>query len=344
MSQPLHRRIARDFLAFALGAALAWPCAALAQATELKFASFPPPVGALNHDVLGPWVKEVNDALKGTVHIRLFAGGTLGRDPVQQFRLVRERVADIAYVVMGYTPGQFPDTTIFELPFVVENSLEGSLAHWRLVEKGVLRGYDKAKFLAGFTIPPQSLHTNFKLERLEQLKGQKIRSAGPYQSAAIELLGGTPVSGIPVSGAAEALSRGVVQGVLSDWNGMVAFRIGDAAKHHFEVPIGTAAAGVFMNLEAYNALPPQARAVIDRLSGEPLSRRHGVEFDKRYRENLEKTKPMKEHSFVFPSAAERAAIRARLQPITERWIRENDDGRRRYEALLATLEEIRKGR
>ena len=336
--------MSRRFLTLVLGAALVSPAAALAQGSELKFASFPPPPGALNQDVLGPWVKEVNDALKGAAHVRLFAGGTLGRDPVQQFKLVRDRVADIAYVVMGYTPGEFPDSTIFELPFLVENSLEGSLAHWRLFERGLLRGYDKAKFLGAFSIPPQSLHTNFKLARIEDLKGQKIRSAGPYQSATIELLGGTAVSGIPVSGAAEAVSRGVVQGVLSDWNGMVAFRIGDAAKHHYEVPLGTAAAGVFMNLEAWNALPPAAKAALEKSSGERLSRLHGVEFDKRYRENLEKTKPLKDHSFVFPSAAEREAIKRRLQPITDKWIQENPEGKKRYDAMVSTLEDVRKGR
>ena len=330
--------------ALALCAALLAPAAAWPQATELKFAAFPPPPGALVQDVLTPWVKAVNDELKGSTTVRLFAGGTLGRDPVQQFKLVRDRVADIAYVVMGYTPGDFPDSTIFELPFLVENSLEGSLAHWRLYERGLLRGYDKAKFLGAFSIPPQSLHTSFTLARIEDLKGQKIRSAGPYQSATIELLGGTAVSGIPVSGAAEAISRGVVQGVLSDWNGMVAFRIGDAAKNHYEVPFGTAAAGVFMNVEAYNSLPAAARAAIDKHSGAALSRLHGVEFDKRYRENLEKTKPMKDHSFVFPSAAERDAIKRRLQPITDKWIQENPEGRKRHDAMAAMLEDVRKGR
>jgi len=329
--------------ALVLAAALLSPAASWPQAVELKLASFPPPPGALNQDVLGPWVKEVNEALKGSAIVRLFPGGTLGRDPVQQFKLMRDRVADIAYVVMGYTPGEFPDSTIFELPFLIENSLEGSLAQWRMVERGLLRGYDKAKLLGAFSIPPQSLHTSFKLARIEDLKGQKIRSAGPYQSAAIELLGGTAVSGIPVSGAAEALSRGVVQGVLSDWNGMIAFRIADAAKFHFEVPIGTAAAGVFMNQEAYNALPAQAKAAIDKHSGATLSRLHGVEFDKRYRENFEKTKPQQEHSFVIPSAAEREAIKRRLQPITDKWIQENPEGRKRYDAVVSILDEIRKG-
>lgn len=330
--------------ALALGALLLAPVLCRSQPVELRLASFPPPPGALNQDVFVPWLREINDALKGTLQVRLFAGGTLGRDPVQQYKLVRDRVADIAYVVMGYTPGEFPDSTLLELPFLVENSLEGSLAHWRLYERGLLRGYDKAKLLGAFSIPPQSLQTSFKLARIEDLKGQKIRSGGSYQSAAIELLGGTAVSGIPVSGVAEAISRGVVQGALSDWNGMITFRIGDAAKNHFEVPIGAAAAGVFMNLEAYNALPARARAVIDKHSGAALSRLHGVEFDKHYRQNLEKTKPQKDHSFVFPSGAEREAIRRRLLPITARWIRENPEGRKRYDAMVSILEDIRKGR
>jgi TRAP-type C4-dicarboxylate transport system substrate-binding protein len=336
----MSRRVA----VLALLGSMLLPAASGAQTLELKFAAFPPPQGALIEDVLAPWTKQVNEALKGAVHVRLFPGGTLGRDPVQQYKLVRDRVVDIAYVVMGYTPGDFPDSTIFELPFLVESSLEGSVAHWRLHERGLLRGYDKVRSLGLFSIPPQSIHTTFKLAKVDDLKGQKIRAAGPYQSAAIELLGGTPVSGIPVPQAAEALSRGVVQGVLSDWNGMIAFRIADAAKNHFEVPIGTAAAGIFMNLDAYNALPAAAKTVIDGESGVKLSRNHGIEFDKRYRENIEKTKPDKQHTFVFPSEAERQAIKQRLQPITDRWIADNPDGRKRYDAAVSAIADIRKGR
>ena len=103
----------------ALCAGLSWSGIGATQTPELKFSSFPPPAGALNRDLLTPWIKEVNTALGGMATIRLYPGGTLGRDPVQQFKLVRDRVADIAYVVMDYTPGDFPDSNIFELPFVV---------------------------------------------------------------------------------------------------------------------------------------------------------------------------------------------------------------------------------
>lgn len=330
--------------ALAFCVALLWPAAGIAQAPELKFSTFPPPAGALNRDLLTPWIKEVNTALGGMATIRLYPGGTLGRDPVQQFKLVRDRVVDLAYVVMDYTPGDFPDSNVFELPFLAESSLEGSVAHWRMVERGLMRGYDKGKFLAGFMIPPQSLHTTGRLPNLQVLKGQKVRAAGVYQAATVEIFGATPVTGITVAGAAEALSRGVVQGVLSDWNGMVAFRIGDAAKNHYELPLGAAAAGVFMNTDSYNALPPKARAIIDKYSGEALSRQHGIEFDRQHKENMDKAKTQSDHTFVFPSAAERDEVKRRLQPVVDRWTKDNAEGRKRLEALATILEDIRKGR
>ncbi|MFM9967854.1 MAG: TRAP transporter substrate-binding protein [Burkholderiales bacterium] len=340
----MDRHYAKKLSAVTLCAALLLPIAATAQTPELKFSSFPPPTGALNRDLLTPWIKEVNTALGSMASIRLFPGGTLGRDPVQQFKLVRDRVADLAYVVMDYTPGDFPDSNMFELPFVAENSVEGSVAHWRLVQRGVLRGYDKGKFLAGFMIPPQSLHTTGKLPNLAALKGQKVRAAGVYQAATIELLGATPVTGITIAAAAEALSRGVVTGVLSDWNGMVAFRIGDAAKNHYELPLGAAAAGIFMNTESYNALPPAARAIIDKYSGESFSRQHGIEFDRQHNENMERAKKQPEHVFLIPTAAERDEVKRRVQPVIDRWAKENPDGRKRLEALATVVEDIRKGR
>jgi TRAP-type C4-dicarboxylate transport system substrate-binding protein len=330
--------------------AVALACAALLLAaaqpraeTVLKFAAFPPPRGALVEDVLAPWTKAVNAALKGMVEVKLFPGGALGRNPVQQYKLTTDKVVDIAYIVMGYTPGQFPDATIFELPFLVHSSLEGSLAHWRAFEKGLMRGYGDVKMLGLFTIPPQSLQTKFPVQTIADLKGRKIRAAGPYQSAALEILGAVPVSGIAVPAVAEAASRGVVEGTLSDWNGMYSFRLIGITKHHFEVPLGTAAAGIAMNKESFASLPEKARAAIDRLSGEAMSRTHGVEFDKRYRENLARAKKDKSQVFVFPTAERLAELETKLHPVTESWIKGNPDGQKRYDALKAIIAGVRKG-
>lgn len=319
----MHRRgfvarLGRWSAACVLPAAALHP--AVAQPVDLKFAVFTPPDGTLVKSVLGPWVEELNVALQGTAKVRLYASGALGRDPTQQFKLVRDKVADLSYVVLGYTPGEFPGSSLFELPFLFENATEGSVAHWRLHQRGLLAGYERAKLLGAFVVPPQSLHTKAPLARLDDLKGMRIRSAGPIQSASIELLGGTAVTGIPVPGVAEAISRGVVDGAMSDWNGIVAYRIGDVAKNHYELPLGSSGGGVFMNLDVYNALPPAARAAIDKLSGESLSRRYGAAFDARYRENFEAARTQSDQRIVIPSGAEREAVKVRLKPVTTQWL------------------------
>ena len=336
-----HRKSRAKRLLYAIAVALG-VCApgVAAGQTELKFAAFPPAEGVLVKDVLAPWVREVNAAMGGVAHIRMFAGGTLGRDPALQYKLVRDKVVDIAYVVLPYTPGDFPFASIFELPFLLESSVEGSLAHWRMYERGLIR-YDGIKFLGGFAVQPQSVHSKQRIAKLDDLKGQKIRSGGSYQSMTIEALGGVAIAGIPVPGVAEAISRGVVDGALSDWNGIIGFRIGDAAKNHYELPLGSAAAGIFMNLDAWNALPPAAQAAIEKASGEALSRRHGIEFDKRGEQNFTLIKGRPDHTIVIPSAAEREAAKLRLQPVTSAWLAESPDRKKLYDGTLAILEEIR---
>ena len=108
-----------------------------------------------------------------------------------------------------------------------------------------MRGNDKIKVISLFTLPAYSLHTVPPMNKIdENIKGLKIRSTGSYQGALIEALGGTPVGGIPITQAAEALSRGVIQGTVADYGGMAAFKYDTIAKNHLDVPMGTATAGV----------------------------------------------------------------------------------------------------
>ena len=44
------------------------------------------------------------------VKLQGFWGGSLGKDPFKQFELLKNGVADVAWVLPGYTPGQFNKT------------------------------------------------------------------------------------------------------------------------------------------------------------------------------------------------------------------------------------------
>jgi TRAP-type C4-dicarboxylate transport system substrate-binding protein len=324
-------------------AALALCSASASSQTQLKFASFVFPQAELNTNVFAPFIAKFNEQMKGTAEIKLFAGGTLGRDPAQQYKLVRDNVAEIGYIVQGYTPGDFPDVTIFDLPFLVENSTEGSIGHWRAHEKGLMRGYDKVKVVSLFTLPAYSLHTVPPIAKLDDIKGLKIRSTGSYQGAAIEALGGTPVGGILITQVAEALSRGVIQGSVADYGGMAAFKYDTIAKNHLDVPMGTAAVGVVMNLDAWNGLPANAKAALDKGAGIEMARVHGYEFDKQYNTHLTRMKQDSSHKFLQLSPAERDSVRKRMQPVIDGWIKEDPGNKGRYDAMVAIIEDIRKG-
>ena len=121
--------------------------AAGAEPMTLKMAYFGGPKNPTYAKVMVPWAKEVSAASNGTIKIDAYPGGTLGRNPRVQVKLVLDEVADLGFFVPSYTPGRFPDNEVMELPGLFKNNLESGIAIWRLYEKGLLRGYDKFKVL-----------------------------------------------------------------------------------------------------------------------------------------------------------------------------------------------------
>jgi TRAP-type C4-dicarboxylate transport system substrate-binding protein len=108
----------------ALAAAVLAYCATAAygQTVTLKFATIDPAQGQNVTQVIVPLAKEVSEASGGALKLDIFPGGTLGRNPQQQLKLVVDGVADIAWVIPGYTPGRFDDTEVVELPFLINNA------------------------------------------------------------------------------------------------------------------------------------------------------------------------------------------------------------------------------
>jgi C4-dicarboxylate-binding protein DctP len=48
---------------------------------------------------------------------------------------VIDGVADVVWTVVGYTPGRFPSTEVFELPFMMTNARATSRAYWEMFEE-----------------------------------------------------------------------------------------------------------------------------------------------------------------------------------------------------------------
>jgi TRAP-type C4-dicarboxylate transport system substrate-binding protein len=71
--------------------------------------------------MLVPWAKNVEKNSGGRVHIEIYPSMTLGGRPPELVQQARDGVVDLVWTVNGYTPGLFPRTEVFELPFVYLN-------------------------------------------------------------------------------------------------------------------------------------------------------------------------------------------------------------------------------
>ena len=124
---------------------------------KLKFAVFTPEAEMTHQVVMKPWAERVNKDSNGTLDIQTFPNGALGRNPGLQTKMLQDGVADIAWVIPSYTPGVYLDDDVFELPNIIQDSVEGSLAAWHLLQQGKLRGYDQY-YMSGCS-PPRPIRS-----------------------------------------------------------------------------------------------------------------------------------------------------------------------------------------
>ena len=325
--------------------AVAFASGGLAQAqspTTLRFSSFEPPQAFITKEILTPWAKKVSAESKGTLKIEMYPGGALGRSPAGQLKLVLDGVADIAWIVPGYTPGRFDASTVAALPFIVPSAYAGSLASWRMFARGDFKGggFAQVKPLMIGTSHPLSVTTTYPATTLADLKGHNFRSAGPISLNVVKALGGVPIGGITGPTLAESLSRGVIQGTLSDWNALQTFRVLDVAKHHIVLPLGANSLMVVMNKAKYESLPKAAKEAIDKNSGEAFSKLFGSKFDANSNAVFEKAKKDKSRVIVYPDAAEKQKWEAAVKPVIDAWVKSTPDGARILEDFRAEVKKI----
>ena len=107
---------------------------AFAQDVTLRLHQFLPPQGTVPAKALTPWAKKIETESNGRIKIQLFPSMQLGGTPPQLFDQARDGVVDIVWTLPGYTPGRFPKSEVFELPFMAGLSAEKtSRALWEYV-------------------------------------------------------------------------------------------------------------------------------------------------------------------------------------------------------------------
>lgn len=315
----------------------AW--SSVAEPVELRLHTFNSPSSIAVTEFLRPWATEVAFRSGGRVTIRVYPAMQLGGRPGDLYGQARDGVVDIAWTLPGYSPGRFPLTEVFELPFVCSDAVATSAALTAFHRQWMQGEYGDTHPLVFHVTAPGHLHTvKRQVRTLEDLKGLEVRAASQTAAAIVEALGAVPV-GMPIPQAYEALSRGVVDGAYIPWTIMRPFRLHEVTRHHTEVGLSCTPFVLAMNRTRYDGLPADVREALDATTGMALARRLGRlwQDDERPGRDIAVERG---HSILPLDPAERSRWRQATASVIAGWVAKVDamghDGR----ALLAEAERL----
>jgi TRAP-type C4-dicarboxylate transport system substrate-binding protein len=256
--------------AVAAAAAFALAPSAQAQETTLRFHQMLPPQAAIPAKAIKPWAEKVEKESGGKIKVQLFPSMQLGGKPPELFDQAKDGVVDLIWTVLGYTPGRFPKSEVFELPFSSGKAEPASRAFQEYVQKYAMDEFKDVKLIAVHVHGPGMFHSKDPITKLEDLKGMKVRGGSRVINIMLEQLGATPV-GLPVPAVGEALSKGVISATTIPWEVVPALKVQQIVKNHTgfsgEKGLYTQTFAVAMNKASYDKLSPALKKVIDANSG-----------------------------------------------------------------------------
>jgi TRAP-type C4-dicarboxylate transport system substrate-binding protein len=283
----------------------------------LKLSHFLGPASYFETDFAQPWAAELEARTNGAVKVEICNTGSPFGEVTAQATQVKDGTIDIALGLRGAEGDRFPRSAIIELPFVVDDALDGSRALWGIYQDGALGDeYRDYKVLALFVHNPGLIHTADKrIIAPDDLKEQRLRAPNRTVAAALQALGATPVI-LQVNDVMPAVKDHRIDGIVTNWgNPLPGFN--DYMKHHTEVAFYASAFFVVMNRQKFDALPGDVQVAIDDLSGERLVTRFGRlwnKWDRPVREGASGTG----QEIIVPDEALLKQWRDALRPTTER--------------------------
>lgn len=273
--------ITKILVAAALAGA-AFASDSLAQEVTLRLHQFLPMTDSVPREGLIPWAEAVEEQSDGRIAVEFYPSMILGGAPADLFDQARDGVVDLVWTVLGYTPGRFPKSEVFEMPFLVTNGEDTSRAFQRFVTENAMDEFEGVKLIAVHTHGPGLFHSRAPIESLEDLAGMKVRGGSRVISTLLADLGAEPI-GMPVPQVPEALSRGTIDATTIPWQVTLALRTSEIVSHHTEFSgdhgLYTQTFAFVMNGAAFDRLPDDLKAVIDANSGIEWAARFGAAND-----------------------------------------------------------------
>lgn len=229
-----------------------------AEPVEITAATYFPPS---YNDLYGGFeifMEEAEEASDGAVTFDWYDSGTL----LQADQLVpglTQGVADLIFTTSSYISSTYPILGVYELPFI---NPEFEAQREALAFDGELRSFlneqlNEQNLTTIGTIPMtfQWLWTVDKpITSPADVKGMRIRVAGPLEGRTIEALGGSPVT-MASAEVYEALERGTIDGLMSYIGTIPGRSLEEVVKYGTAAPFGSYSMDAYVRTDWFEGLP-----------------------------------------------------------------------------------------
>jgi TRAP-type C4-dicarboxylate transport system substrate-binding protein len=319
------------------------PSAASAEPIKLKLSLISSDRSLIYLGDVKPFVDAVNAEAKGLLEIEIYFSGALGKSATAQPQLVAEDVADIAYILPGYTPDRFYDNTIVELPGLFENPREASLIYTQLIASGAIKGYEEYFVIAALMSPAENIQSRRPIASIADLKGLAVRVNNPTGGAVLERLGMRPVP-MAVDLISNAISNEEIDSATVPTALLFEFGIGRVTNYHYLLDIGCAPLAVVMNRRKFDSLPEQARNIIRKYSGEWPIAQYLVAYKEADNQVIKQLKSNSRRKVVYPSSADLDVAHLAFKAITDEWVARSPRNLELFQTVEAQIAKLRAAR
>ena len=308
------------------GVAISLGLSSMAIAAEYNFnlQSFLPAQATIPAKIIDVWADKIEAASGDRIEITRYAAMQLGGKPPELIDQVLDGVIDITWNVVGYTPGRYPSTEVFELPFLVDDAAPASAAFWTMMENDIAeREFGNLKVLGAWVHGPGVIHANKAVTTPSDFNGMKIRGASRQINAMLKELGATPV-GMPVPAVPEALSKGVIDGTTIPWEVTKALKVPELVENHTEFTgamMYTLTFVLVMNKDKFASLPDDLKVVMEENSGLEFSIFAGT-TQQAYDAAGRKVAVDRGNNIITLNAAQSAVWAKAAEPVYGFWLKE----------------------
>ncbi|MGJ8528438.1 TRAP transporter substrate-binding protein [Maritalea sp.] len=313
-------------LLFASGISMLSAASSIAAEYNFKLHHFLGPKTPSQTETIEPWAKAVEAASNGRVSIEIFPSMSLGGRPPELVGQARDGIVDIVWTVNGYTPGVFPRTEVFELPFVHTNNPGATnLAMAELFETDLAAEYKGLEVMFLHVHGGNGLHTvETPVTTPADVKGLKIRTPSRTGAWTIEALGASAAA-MPVPALPQALATKAVDAAFVPWEIIPALKLEQQTQFQIEgadkVRFGTLVFQMSMNKSRWDELPEDIKLAFRDASGDAWLKELGEVWAATDDKGIAQAVAAG-NTHIMLTPEQTAEFEQALKPVIQRWVDE----------------------